>query len=99
MRPLRGLFIALGAAVEMKPVLHDVLRESQILVLVPELTTETRNMIGANELATLPKDAIVINTGRGQVVDFLALSDALQNGHLFAAGIDAFYPARAACLA
>ncbi len=49
-------------------------------------------MIGANELATLPKDAIVINTGRGQVVDFLALSDALQNGHLFAAGIDAFYP-------
>ncbi len=89
---LRGLFIALGAAVEMKPVLHDVLRESQILVLVPELTTETRNMIGANELATLPKDAIVINTGRGQVVDFLALSDALQNGHLFAAGIDAFYP-------
>ncbi len=49
-------------------------------------------MIGANELATLPKDAIVINTGRGQVVDFLALSDALQNGHLFVAGIDAFYP-------
>ena len=89
---LRGLFIALGAAVEMKPVLHDMLRESQILVLVPELTTETRNMIGANELATLPKDAIVINTGREQVVDFLALSDALQNGHLFAAGIDAFYP-------
>jgi phosphoglycerate dehydrogenase-like enzyme len=80
------------AAVEMMPDLHAMIRESQILVLVPELTSETRNMIGPNELATLPKDAIVINTGRGQVVDFLALNDALENGHLFAAGIDAFYP-------
>jgi phosphoglycerate dehydrogenase-like enzyme len=80
------------AGVEMISDLHTMLRESQILVLVPELTPETRNMIGANELAALPRDAIVINTGRGQVVDFLALHDALENGHLFAAGIDAFYP-------
>jgi phosphoglycerate dehydrogenase-like enzyme len=80
------------AAVEMISDLQAMLRMSQILVLVPELTSETRNMIGANELAILPKGAIVINTGRGQVVDFLALNDALQNGHLFAAGIDAFYP-------
>jgi phosphoglycerate dehydrogenase-like enzyme len=80
------------ADVEMMSDLHAMLCESQVLVLVPELTPETRNMIGANELATLPKDAIVINTGRGQVLDFLALHGALQNGHLFAAGIDAFHP-------
>jgi phosphoglycerate dehydrogenase-like enzyme len=80
------------AGVEMVSDLHAMLRESEILALVPELTPETRNMIGANELAALPQDAIVINTGRGQVLDFLALNDALESGHLFAAGIDAFYP-------
>ena len=80
------------AGVEMMSDLHAMLRESQILALVPELTPETRHMIGATELAALPKDAIVINTGRGQVLDFLALHEALESGHLFAAGIDAFYP-------
>lgn len=49
-------------------------------------------MIGGGELASLPKGAIVINTGRGQVLDFSALNGALDSGHLFGAGIDAFYP-------
>lgn len=80
------------ADVEMMPSLQAMLPLSQILVLVPELTPETRGMIGAKELAALPKGAIVINTGRGQVLDFDALVDALERGHLFAAGIDAFYP-------
>jgi phosphoglycerate dehydrogenase-like enzyme len=72
--------------------LDAMLAESQYLILVPELTPETRGLIGAKELAALPKDAIVINTGRGQVVDFDALNEALQSGHLFAAGIDAYSP-------
>jgi D-3-phosphoglycerate dehydrogenase / 2-oxoglutarate reductase len=80
------------AEVEMVPDLHAMLRMSQILVLVPELNSETRGMIGANELAALPKGAIVINTGRGQVLDFAALDDALNSGHILAAGIDAFFP-------
>lgn len=78
--------------IEMMPDLHTMLAESHILVLVPELTPETRGMIGGRELAALPKGAIVINTGRGQVLDFSALNAALDGGHLFAAGIDAFYP-------
>ena len=72
--------------------LHAMLSESQFLVLVPELTPETRGMIGARQLDALPKGAIVINTGRGQVLDFSALNDALESGHLFAAGIDAYFP-------
>jgi phosphoglycerate dehydrogenase-like enzyme len=80
------------AEVEMMPNLHAMLRASQILVLVPELTDETRNMIAAEELAALPKGAIVINTGRGQVLDLAALAAALDSGHVFAAGLDAFYP-------
>jgi phosphoglycerate dehydrogenase-like enzyme len=72
--------------------LHAMLPECQFLVLVPELTPETRGLIGAKELAALPKGAIVVNTGRGQVLDFDALNDALENGQLFAAAIDAYFP-------
>jgi phosphoglycerate dehydrogenase-like enzyme len=72
--------------------LHAMLPECQFLVLVPELTPESRGMIGAKELAALPEDAIVVNTGRGQVIDFDALNDALESGQLFAAAIDAYFP-------
>lgn len=72
--------------------LHAMLAESRFLVLVPELTPSARRMIGAKELAALPRGAIVINTGRGQVLDFDALNAALDSGHLFAAGVDAYFP-------
>jgi phosphoglycerate dehydrogenase-like enzyme len=72
--------------------LYELLRQSRVLVLVPALTDETRNMIGPTELASLPKDAIVINVGRGQVLDHDALAGALDSGHLLAAGLDVFYP-------
>jgi phosphoglycerate dehydrogenase-like enzyme len=80
------------ADVEMMQNLHDMLRLSQILVLVPELTDETRNIIGAAELAALPRGAIVVNTGRGQVLDLVALAAALESGHIFAAGLDVVFP-------
>jgi phosphoglycerate dehydrogenase-like enzyme len=84
--------IARLAGAQLVPDLHAMLAESRFLVLVPELTPQARGMIGAKELAALPKDAIVINTGRGQVLDFDALNDALESGHLFAAGVDAYFP-------
>ena len=80
------------AGVQLVADLHALLAESRFLVLVPELTPQARSMIGARELAALPKGAIVINTGRGQVLNFDALNDALDSGHLFAAGIDAYFP-------
>jgi phosphoglycerate dehydrogenase-like enzyme len=80
------------ADVEMLTDLYELLRQSRVLVLAPALTDETRNMIGASELANLPKDAIVINVGRGQVLDLDALACALDCGHILAAGLDVFYP-------
>ncbi|MEK9285467.1 hypothetical protein MTR72_38705 [Bradyrhizobium sp. ISRA442] len=80
------------ANIEMVSDLRDLLRQSAVLVLTPSLTNETRNMIGAAELANLPKGAIVVNVGRGQVLDFDALAGALDNGHLLAAGLDVFHP-------
>jgi phosphoglycerate dehydrogenase-like enzyme len=84
--------IARLAGVKMLADLDAMLALSQVLVLVPELTAQTRNLISARELALLPKNAIVINTGRGQVIDFDALNSSLASGHLFGAGIDAFFP-------
>jgi len=49
-------------------------------------------LISANELAALPKGAIVINTGRGHVLDLTALAAALDSGHIFAAGLDVVFP-------
>jgi phosphoglycerate dehydrogenase-like enzyme len=45
-----------------------------------------------DELAALPKEAIVVNTGRGQVLDLVALTAALDSGHIFAAGLDVVFP-------
>jgi phosphoglycerate dehydrogenase-like enzyme len=47
-------------------------------------------MIGADELAMLKKDAILINTARGNIVDEHALADAILSGHLNGAAVDAF---------
>ena len=72
--------------------LNELLRESQVLVLAAALTDETRNMIGAVELATLPRGSIVINVGRGQLLDLDAMATALDSGHVGAAGLDVYYP-------
>lgn len=77
---------------EMCSDLHGMLAQCDVLVLVPELTDETRKMIGSKELASLPKGAIVVNTGRGNVLDLDALSEALESGHLFGAGLDVVFP-------
>jgi phosphoglycerate dehydrogenase-like enzyme len=80
------------ADIEMMPRLRDLLKVSEILVLVPELTDETRNLIGADELSALPQGAIVVNVGRGQVLDLTALADALDRRHIRAAGLDVVFP-------
>ncbi|HEX6141652.1 MAG TPA: hydroxyacid dehydrogenase [Geminicoccaceae bacterium] len=61
-----------------------------VLTLHTPLTSETRGMIGADELALLPAHAILINTARGGIVDEAALADALRNGRLAGAGLDVF---------
>jgi len=50
-----------------------LLRESDIITLHLPLTPETKNMIGARELKLMKKDAVLINTGRGGLVDEAAL--------------------------
>ena len=70
--------------------LHELLPLVDDLVLTAPLTDATRNIIGATELALLPRGAHLINIGRGQLVDEPALIAALQSGHLGGAALDVF---------
>ena len=66
----------------------DVLRLSDVLSLHCPLTDETKNLIAAEELRQMKRDALLINTARGGLIDDHALIDALKAGRLGGAGID-----------
>jgi glycerate dehydrogenase len=65
-----------------------ILREADVVTLNLPLTPETKNMIGAKELASMKKTAVLINTARGGIVDEQALADALRKGVIAGAGFD-----------
>ncbi len=71
-------------------VLNDLLARSDVLTVHTPLTDETDGMIGAEQLAKLPEGAVVVNAARGGIIDEQALADALDSGHVFAAGLDVF---------
>ena len=56
------------------------------------LTSETRGLIGAEELALMPEGSYLINIARGKVVDTDALVASLRSGHLAGAGLDVTDP-------
>jgi glyoxylate/hydroxypyruvate reductase A len=66
------------------------LPRADVLALCLPDTAGTRGMIGADELALLPRGAFVVNVGRGSVLVESALIDALRSGHLGGAGLDVF---------
>ncbi len=68
--------------------LRELIASSDIVSLHVPLNEATRGMIGAEELALMKPEAILINTCRGAVVDEAALHRALDAGRLFGAGLD-----------
>ena len=70
--------------------LHEALPRADWLVLACALTPETRNLIGANELALLPPHCGLVNVARGEVVDEPALVDALRARRIAGAYLDVF---------
>jgi phosphoglycerate dehydrogenase-like enzyme len=70
--------------------LATLLRTSDIVNVLVELTAETRGMIGMAELAMMRSDAYLVNTARGAVVDEAALVQALRDGVIAGAALDAF---------
>lgn len=70
--------------------LDELLAESDVLSLHCPLTPETRGLIGLAQLRRMKSSAILINTGRGGIVDEAALLTALEEGLIRGAGLDVF---------
>ena len=68
--------------------LDDVLASADVVSLHCPLTPSTRNLINAASIAKMKPSAILINTGRGPLVDEQAVADALNGGRLAAFGAD-----------
>src|SRR5262249_26289043 len=67
-----------------------LLREVDFLSIHCRLTDETRNLLGARELALLKRSAYLINVARGLIVDQAALVAALRERRIAGAGLDVF---------
>jgi D-3-phosphoglycerate dehydrogenase len=76
--------------VEMVGSLAELLPRCDFLTVHTPLNDQTRNLIGARELALLPKGARVVNCARGGIINEEALAEALRSGHLAGAALDVF---------
>jgi len=71
--------------------LDEALRTCAALLICLPLTEETRGLIDAQRLRLLPEDAVLINVGRGDVVEEEALYNLLNDGRILGAGLDVWY--------
>jgi glycerate dehydrogenase len=67
---------------------EQVLAASDLLAVLCPLTAETKGLIGADELAAMRPDALLVNCARGGIVDEAALVAALRAGTIAGAGVD-----------
>jgi len=95
--PAFGLRVLIGARPGSKPgerrgtlyvPLDTVLAEADVISLHCLLSAETHHMIDGSALAKMKRDALLINTARGGLVDEVALAAALKNGAIGGAGFD-----------
>ena len=70
--------------------LAELLSTSDVVSLHAPATPETRRMIGAEQLRQMRRDAVLVNTARGDLVDEEALADALIEGVVHGAGLDVY---------
>jgi phosphoglycerate dehydrogenase-like enzyme len=68
----------------------EMISQCDYVVAAAPLTPETRGMIGAEEIAAMKPEAVVINVGRGPVIDEAALVTALSGKHIKGAALDVF---------
>ncbi|MCD6235837.1 MAG: D-glycerate dehydrogenase [Thaumarchaeota archaeon] len=70
--------------------IERILKEADFVTVHVPLTPKTRGLIGEKELKIMKKTAVLVNTARGPVIDQKALTKALQEGWIAAAGLDVF---------
>jgi D-3-phosphoglycerate dehydrogenase len=69
---------------------EELIRDAQIISLHVPITPQTENIINENSLKLMKKEAIVINTARGGLIDETALVKALENGDIAGAALDVY---------
>lgn len=76
--------------------LDQFLKESDVIINSLPLTDETRNLLGNKEFEQMKENVIIVNIGRGHTIEENAFYEAIENGKIFAAGIDPMwnYPKR-----
>lgn len=70
--------------------LDDLLKRSDFVVILAPLTEQTKGMVGERELTLMKDTAILVNCGRGGIVEEHALYEALKNRSIWGAGLDVF---------
>ncbi len=71
---------------------HELLEEADYVVLSVPLTSETQRLIDRESLERMKPTAVLVNVARGAVVDTAALTEALQQGKIYAAAVDVTDP-------
>ncbi len=70
--------------------LKEILQQSDIISIHVPLTSETRGLLGKEELTSMKNDAILINTARGPIVDYSALAEILNKREIAGAALDVY---------
>jgi D-3-phosphoglycerate dehydrogenase len=70
--------------------LDDLFRRSDVVSLHLGLTDQTRGIVGEHAFRLMKRGVILVNTGRGPLVDEAAMIEALESGHLAGAGLDVY---------
>jgi D-3-phosphoglycerate dehydrogenase len=67
-----------------------LLKESDFITLHVTLTPETQGLLGEEQISSMKKGVVIVNTSQGKVIDEKALVAALKSGKIAAAGLDVF---------
>src|SRR5690606_15620580 len=67
-------------------------RDADVLTIHVDMRPENENLVVREQIALMKKDAILINTSRGEVLDPYALADEIRDKRLFGAAIDVYWP-------
>jgi len=71
--------------------LHSLLPKTDFLIIALPHTSATEGLVGKSELALMPEKSILVNIGRGAIIDQKALYDSLKQRRIAGAGIDVWY--------